>query len=225
MKIILGTLVLLLCFSCNNEKPSTKTEDTKTEALSPEDQKWMKIGYDLTKGKPKGLTTGTKAPDFELTATDGSTFKLSAELKKQPVVMLFYRGQWCPVCHRYLTAFMEEVPKITATGAKVIAVAPETNENIKKIVDATGINFSVMQDPDYKVMKAYDVLFNVTEAYQQKIKDKLKTDIAENNGKDEASLPVPATYVIGQDGTIKYVQFDLNYKNRASVKEILEHLK
>jgi len=64
----------------------------------------------------------------------------------------------------------------------------------------------------------------VTDAYQKKIRDKLNTDIAENNGNKEAKLPVPATYVIGKDGVIKYVQFDLNYKNRASVEGILEHL-
>ncbi len=73
-------------------------------------------------------------------------------------------------------------------------------------------------------MNNYKVLFSVTEDYQKKIVDKLESNIAENNGKTEAQLPVPATYVIGKDGIIKYAQFDLNYKNRASIDEILNAL-
>jgi len=228
MKTIITLFSLFLLLSgCNSNQEKT-ANDPKLKAIenvpTQEDEKWTNVGYDLKKGHPKGLKVGTKAPDFILKATDGSSFTLSESLQQQPIVMLFYRGQWCPVCSRYFSKFMEDLPEITAKGAKVIAVTPETNENIAKIVDETGISFPVFQDSDYSVMTAYDVLFHVTEKYQQKIRDRLKSDIATNNGQEDARLPVPATYVIGQDGIIKYVQFDLDYKNRASVKDILEHL-
>jgi len=205
----------------NMENPVAKTaQNTASEA----DARWTKIGYDLEKIRPVGLKTGMKAPDFTLKAPDGEVVKLSEELKKQPVVLMFYRGQWCPVCTRYLAAFQESIPQIAAKGARVLAVTPETNENIAKTVEKSKIDFTVLNDINESVMSDYKVLFSVTEAYQERIRKGLKSDIAMNNGKTEAQLPVPATYVIGQDGIIKFVQFDLNYKNRASVEDIVKHL-
>ncbi len=205
----------------NMENPATKsTQNTSSEA----DIKWLKMGYDLEKIRPEGLKTGMKAPDFTLKAPNGEVVKLSEELKKQPVVLMFYRGQWCPLCTRYLAEFQKSVPEITKKGARVIAITPETNEGISKTVEKTKIDFTVLHDVGESVMSDYKVLFAVTEDYQERIRDGKEIDIAMNNGKTEAQLPVPATYVIGQDGIIKFAQFDLNYRNRASVEDIVKHL-
>jgi len=165
-----------------------------------------------------------KAPDFALESPSGEVVKLSEELKNQPVVLMFYRGQWCPRCTRYLAGFQKSVPQITAKGAKVIAITPETNQGIAKTIEKTKIDFTVLHDINESVMSNYKVLFSVTDDYQERIRKGKEIDIAMNNGKTEAQLPVPATYVIGQDGIIKFVQFDLNYRNRASVEDIVKHL-
>jgi peroxiredoxin len=49
-------------------------------------------------------------------------------------------------------------------------------------------------------------------------------DLTVSNGNNDQLLPVPATYVIGKNGTVKYVQYDPNYKNRSKAKDILKHL-
>ncbi len=222
------TLFTIFCLfvSCNDsaEKPGKQGSEKSIYIPSKEDEKFISVGYDLSKGHPKGLKVGSEAPDFKLEAPDGSTVHLSKLLEDGPVVVLFYRGQWCPVCIRYFSGFIEDVPKLTEKGVNVIAIGPETGENIEKTVEKSAIDFMVLQDPDLEVMKAYDVLFHVTEAYQEKIRKKFDVDIAENNGKSTAQLPVPATYLIGKDRKIKYTQFDLNYKNRASVDDILKNL-
>lgn len=227
MKTIITICAIFCLFvSCNNGGESEKKQIPVTADYTPneEDQQWINIGYDLKKGRPLGLKAGAKAPDFQLKAPDGSTVKLSETLKKGPVALLFYRGEWCPVCIRYFSGFIKDIDQLEAKGVQVIAVGPETNENIQKTIEKSSVEFKVLQDADYKVMEDYDVLFHVTEAYQKKIREKLNTNIAKNNGKPDARLPVPATYLIGQDGLIKYVQFDLNYKSRASVKDILKHI-
>jgi len=73
-------------------------------------------------------------------------------------------------------------------------------------------------------MKDYDVMFNVTKDYQDKILKTHSTDIAINNGRDAARLPVPATYIINREGMIVAVQFDSDYHKRASVKWIIRNL-
>ena len=73
-------------------------------------------------------------------------------------------------------------------------------------------------------MKDYDVIFNVTKAYQDKVLASHSTDIAKSNGRDAARLPVPATYIINRQGYIVAVQFDPDFHNRASVKWMLKNL-
>jgi peroxiredoxin len=73
-------------------------------------------------------------------------------------------------------------------------------------------------------MKDYDVMYSVTKDYQDKIKSSSSIDIALNNGRDSARLPVPATYIINKDGIIVAVQFDPDYTNRATVKWMLKNM-
>jgi peroxiredoxin len=73
-------------------------------------------------------------------------------------------------------------------------------------------------------MKDYDVMFDVTKEYQDKILTRLSIDIAKNNGRDSARLPVPATYIINREGIIVAVQFDPDYHNRATVRWMLQNL-
>jgi len=232
-KIILFFAIVIGVTSCNSsekaqkEKVSTKKNtEMKTSDSSSNDAdiKWINMGYDLEKGRPEGLKVGMKAPDFKLNSSEGESVRLSDELKKQPVVLIFYRGQWCPVCTRYLSGLQENLPKIVAKGAKVIAITPETNENIAKTIEKAGTDFTILSDVDMSVTGDYKGLFSVTDDYQDKIRTKLESDIAFNNGKTEAQLPVPATYVIGQDGVIKFAQFDLDYNSRASADDIVKHL-
>lgn len=232
-KIILFLSIVIGMTSCNSSEKAQKENaltkkntEMKTSDTSPNeaDMKWINMGYDLEKGRPEGLKVGMQAPDFQLKSPDGQLVRLSDELKKQPVVLIFYRGQWCPVCTRYLSGFQENLPKITGKGAKVIAITPETDENITKTIEKTDVDFTILSDVDMSVANNYKGLFSVTGDYQDMIRTKLESDIAFNNGKTEAQLPVPATYVIGQDGVIKFVQFDLDYRNRASADDIVKHL-
>ena len=73
-------------------------------------------------------------------------------------------------------------------------------------------------------MKDYDVMFNVTQAYQELVKKDLSIDIAKNNGRDIVHLPVPATYIISREGIIIAVQFDPDYNNRATVKWMIQNI-
>jgi peroxiredoxin len=184
----------------------------------------VKHGIDVNFSVPSGLKTGAKAPEFTANDVNGHAISLSNELKNGPVVIIFYRGEWCPVCNRYLSNFQDSLSYIIDTGAKVLAVTPEMPVNANKMIKKTGATFTVIPDPTEEIMQSYDVRFNVTEAYQEKIRTALEADIATNNGKDEARLPVPATFIISQDGIIVYRQFNLDYHVRASVKDIIDHL-
>ncbi len=172
---------------------------------------------------PQGLKAGDKAPMFTATDNNGKSFSLETALKKGDVVLMFYRGQWCPYCNKQMSQMNDSLSMITAKGATVVAISPEIQENVVKTIEKTKASFPVISDVKMKIMKDYQVNFNVPQATIDRYKN-FGIDFNQVNGENGANLPVPATYVIGKDGKIKYVFFNPDYRKRASVKEIASYL-
>ena len=172
---------------------------------------------------PEGLKVGDIAPDFTTKDQDGKNVSLKEALQKGPVVILFYRGQWCPHCNKQLSHFSDSLQMLTDKGAILLAITPETPENIKKTIEKTKAAFSVIEDEGMSIMKSYKVNFAVDEKTVARYKG-YGIDFDKANGSNGANLPVPATYIIGKDGKVKYVFFNTDYRKRAFVKDILENL-
>lgn len=171
-----------------------------------------------------GIATGEQAPVFTAKDNSGKTLDLKALLKThKAVVLFFYRGQWCPYCNKQIEHLQDSLQQLTAKGAYVIGVTPETGENINKTIDKTHASFSIIQDKDYRIMKDYKVAYTLDEAMVTKYKG-YGIDLEKNNGNTDHVLPVPATYVIGKNGKLIFAHFDKDYKKRPSVKSILDVL-
>lgn len=172
---------------------------------------------------PQGLKVGDNAPMFTATDNNGKPFSLESALKKGDVVLMFYRGQWCPYCNKQMSQMNDSLSAITGKGATVVAISPEIQENVVKTVEKTKASFPIISDVKMKIMKDYQVNF----AVPQTTIDRYKTfgiDFNVANGENGTNLPVPATYIIGKNGKIKYVFFNPDYRKRASVKEIASYL-
>jgi peroxiredoxin len=172
---------------------------------------------------PEGLKVGDAAPMFTAKNQNGKTVNLKQALKNGPVVMLFYRGQWCPYCNKQLSHFADSLQMLTAKGATILAITPETGENVQKTIEKTKASFPVLEDEGMAIMKQYRVNYAVDENTITKYKG-YGIDFDNANGTNGANLPVPATYIIGKNGIVKYVFFNTDYRKRASVLEILNNL-
>ncbi|MEP6614019.1 MAG: peroxiredoxin-like family protein [Mucilaginibacter sp.] len=176
--------------------------------------------FTLQASAQNGLKTGAEAPQFTAADNTGQSLNLKTLLKQhKSVVLFFYRGQWCPYCNKHIQQLQDSLQLLTAKGAYVIGVTPETGENINKTVEKTHASFSIIEDKGYKIMKAYDVNYRVDDALNAKLKN-YGIDLEKNNGNKDHVLPVPATYVINGSGKIVFVQFDKDYTKRASISAI-----
>jgi len=172
---------------------------------------------------PEGLHVNDTAPNFTSKDQHGKTITLKEELKKGSVVMIFYRGEWCPYCNKQLMELQDSMALISKKGASIIAVSPEKQENITNTIEKTKATYSILSDDSLKIMTAYKVAFELDSKTTEKYKG-YGINLIERNGTNGNNLPVPAVYIINKHGKITYRYFDLNYKNRVSVKEILAHL-
>jgi peroxiredoxin len=172
---------------------------------------------------PNGLSVHDKAPDFTAKNQVGTSVNLKSELKKGAVVLIFYRGQWCPYCMKQLKSLEDSLLLIQQKGATLIAITPEKQENVTKTLDKTKSSFSILSDDSLKIMNAYKVSFQLDPKTTEKYKG-FGVNLLEDNGNNGNKLPVPAVYIINKEGKISYRYFDTNYKKRLSVKELLLHL-
>jgi peroxiredoxin len=172
---------------------------------------------------PKGLQVNDDAPAFTAKDQSGKNVSLSDQLKKGPVVLVFYRGQWCPYCNKQLKKLEDSLSLITGKGASLVTVTPEKPESIEKTIKKTKASYPILYDDGLKIMKSYDVAFAVDAATVEKYKG-YGIDFNQANGANGANLPVPALYIISKEGKIIFRHFDADYTKRASVAEILEHL-
>ena len=173
---------------------------------------------------PKGLEVGAKAPYFTAYDQMGKKVESQKLIDKGPVVIFFYRGKWCSICNKYLSNYQDSLNFITDQGVTLVAVTPESIENVEQTVNNNSLTYTVLYDCEEKIMKDYDVLFNVTKDFQNKVIAGTSIDIAANNGRDSARLPVPATYIINKAGYIVAEHFNPDYQRRASVKWVLTNL-
>lgn len=173
--------------------------------------------------KPEGLFIGSRAPDFKAKDQDGNDVRLKDLLKKGKVVLVFYRGYWCPYCNRELARLQDSLSLIQEKGATLVAVSPEKPENIKQTVEKTKAAYPVIFDDGMKIMKAYDVEYELEETTLARYRSS-GLDIEKNNGTNGKYLPVPAVYIIDKESTVTYRFFDADYKKRPSVAELLRNL-
>jgi len=173
---------------------------------------------------PHGLKPGDKAPDFTGYDQSGAHMQSNKILENGPMVLFFYWGKWSPVCSRYLNNYQDSLDILTGMGVKIVAITPESIENVEQTVKLHNLSFTVIYDCQEQIMKDYNLMFNVTKEYQDSIRNHLSIDIAKNNGRDVAHLPVPATYIINRYGIIVAVHIDSDYDNRASVKWMIQNL-
>lgn len=184
----------------------------------------LKSQTEKTVTDANGLAVGENAPMFKALDADSSIFSLDEAIKEGPVVLIFYRGFWCPVCNKHLGSIQDSLKMIEQSGARVIAVSPEKPEYLDKMATKSEAEFTLLYDEDYKIAEAYDVNFNPSSMQLFTYNVILRGNLKNTHSDESQRLPIPATYIIDSNGKIIWRQFDHDYKKRSSVKEILDAL-
>lgn len=170
------------------------------------------------------LKVGDTAPDFTLNDSNGRPTTLYSLLKKGPVVLSFFRGGWCPYCTLEARALNAALPEITAQGARLIAISPETEEATRETIQHFDAHFTVLPDTEGTVCARFGLTFTLPDSLLEVYKG-FDIDIAAHNGNDRGELPIPATYVIGVDGKVAASHVSADYTTRMEPSEIVAALK
>jgi peroxiredoxin len=171
------------------------------------------------------LPVGAHAPAFELADQHGKLVRSRDLLAKGKLIINFYRGRWCPFCMTELEAWREALPQVEAAGASLVAISPQLQRHGAFTADQHKLRFPVLSDAGNKVAREFGIVYDVPEE-QKSLYKAVFVNLENLNGMryEEWSLPMPATYVIGQDGKVQYVFASADYMERAEPADVLNAL-
>jgi peroxiredoxin len=160
------------------------------------------------------------APNFELEDQDGDIVCLRELLERGPVVLVFYRGKWCPHCNATIMRLQRELSKIEAKGASLVAISPMLPDGTQYLASKRCLQFPVCSDLGNSVAKNFKITFEVMPELRETFL-KWGEDIPSHNGDETWEIPVPATYVIDQSGEIVWSFIDDDPGIRAEMDDIV----
>ena len=163
---------------------------------------------------------GDTAPEFTLLDPDGQPVSSRELLASGPLVISFYRGVWCPYCNLELQALQETLADITARGASLVAISPQTAPNSRKSQRDNKLGFPILSDSRSQVADAFGIRFALPDDLVELYKS-FKNDLPTFNNDPAWVLPMPARYVIGTDGLIAYSEVNPDYTQRPDPSELL----
>jgi peroxiredoxin len=168
------------------------------------------------------VAVGDPAPDFVLPDTVGRSIALADLVRTGPTIVTFYRGGWCPYCNLELRAYAERMPEFVEAGVRLVAISPQTPDASLSLVERAELPFTVLSDVGNVVAGGFGLVHAVP-APVNAVYVANGYDLATDNAQDpdDISLPLPATYVIDRDGTVRFAAVSADYTDRANPDDVL----
>ncbi|MFJ2713157.1 peroxiredoxin-like family protein [Pseudomonas sp. NPDC087346] len=172
----------------------------------------------------RSLKVGDMAPLFTLKDADGVPQSSADLLASGPLVLSFYRGVWCPYCNLELQALQAFLPTVLENGASLLAISPQIAANSRKAQRINELQFPILGDPRNDVAAAFGLRFQLPD-YLIELYKNLRNDLPTFNDDPSWTLPMPARFVIGQDGVIRYAEVNPDYTQRPEPEAMLDALR
>ena len=179
----------------------------------------------LGQGVPSGaITVGDSLEPFTLSDATGAPVTLDQLIEAGPAVIVFYRGGWCPYCNLALRTYQRELlPELTAFGARLVAISPQSPDQSLSTAEKAGLGFTVLSDPASRLARQIGISFQQADEVLG-AQRKLGLDLAQVNAEGSTELPRPTVLVVDENRTVRFVDVQPDYTARTEVADILAAL-
>jgi peroxiredoxin len=172
------------------------------------------------------LVAGDKAPRFIVETVNGEAFDFNPQNLERPVVLLTFRGGWCPYCNMYLSDMRHAIPEIRKMGVDVLFLSGDRVEllfdSLSKETqeDVAGLDYTLLSDADSQAAIALGIAFKASE---RTINGRLakNQDIEGSSMLKRGVLPVPAVFAIDRSGMIQFSYTNADYSVRLPADDLL----
>ena len=136
------------------------------------------------------LRTGQPAPDFSLTAADGTTRSLR-DLRGEHVIVYFYPAAMTPGCTTQACDFRDSLGSLQAAGYAVLGISPDPPAKLAAFAERDGLTYPLLSDPDHAVMEAWGA-WGEKSLYGKKVVGVIRS-----------------TVVVDPDGTVELARYNV----------------
>ena len=179
----------------------------------------------LAGGIPAGaVSVGEKLAPFALADATGESRTLDELAAEGPLVIVFYRGGWCPYCNVTLRSYERDlVSHLAAHSARLVAISPETPDASLTTQEKAELSYTVLSDPGAELASSLGITFEPSEAGIAAQRT-LGVDIRTTRADGGTMLPMPTVLIVDRDHVVRFVDIHPDYTGRTEVDEILAAL-
>lgn len=171
------------------------------------------------------IKNSEEVPSVNLVNKEGQHIDLKEYVGQKPVVIVFYRGAWCPYCTRHLSALTEVKLQVDSLGFELIAITPDDFSKLDSTRSRTNeLGYKLFSDKNLEAINAFGIGWKINDELYKKYKDSYGMDTEWWTGQNHHVLPVPAVFII-KGGEIQYQHVDPNYSKRLEPQLLLSLLK
>lgn len=166
------------------------------------------------------LAVGQHAPEVRLISPKAKEYLLSSLVKERPTVLVFFRGGWCPYCSLHLSDLQKVDAEIREKGFQIIAVSADNYEKTQANIDKKKLTYRLFSDPGLKAAQAFGVAYKVDDKTYRRYQG-YEVDLEKESGESHRLLPVPSVFLIDQDGIVRFVYSNPDYRIRIKAADLL----
>ncbi len=198
--VTVASLMLISIFGCSTEDKNLNLPKSPQD-ISP-------------------LIIGKNIPDMMLSDIYGNAVNLKKIISEKPTILFFYRGIWCMYCNQQISQLREINQLLSEMGYQVIAVSSDKLSKNIEMIQKYEVEFPILSDSTLSGAKSLGIAYDASEIY----KDMLLV-LEENSGTNHHILPVPAVFILNQEGTIIFEYINPDFKIRISPELLISAAK
>ena len=196
--------------------------ETPTPRATPSTREYANPPADALGTLPQGygVEVGQPAPRVTVQDMDGEAVELESLWRDQPVLLVFYRGGWCPYCNFQIHELTEAFEAFRERGVGLAVISVDRAEASARTSASWEIPFPVLSDPDLAAHQA----FHVGNEVEPETLDRLRAmgmDLEHSSGREHHVIAVPAIFLIDREGVVTWAHADLDYRRRPSPEQVL----
>jgi len=167
---------------------------------------------------------GQPLPPFHLPDEAGHIVSLDEMLSKGPVAVTFHRGHWCPYCRLNTNVLARAQKEVEQEGSQIVAIMPDRQKFAEEFKNESNARFPILTDMDNGYALSLNLVFWVG-AEMERMISAAGWDIPNYQGNTSWMLPIPATFVVGQDERVKARFVDPDYRKRMTIENMVAALR
>lgn len=183
-------------------------------------------GFAASADQAAPLQAGERAPRFVVRTVEDAAYEFNPDALEKPVVLITFRGGWCPYCNLHLSELHTVIPELRAMGIDVLFLSGDRPELLyASLTEETqaaiaGRDYTLYSDADMHAGLALGIAFSAEESTIRRRLDRGQ-DIAASSMVKHHALSVPSVFAIDKTGVIRFSFAEPNYKVRLPTETLL----